>query len=191
MLVLGLRDNEPICEISSADFLPLRPRSAQSAVAGRRFSSSVSPEKHALTDPEALTSPEESEDDDEDNDEELLRCDRSQMEEGETQAGLVDHDTEVASMNSRRPPALLLRRRRRRRAVRRRGQQTDCDIRQSAALKKEVARFRRCCCCCRRSGWAAADGAAAAGSTQGICQSGNSSMSANLVDCYVLSVARG
>ena len=98
MLVLGLRDNEPICEISSADFLPLRPRSAQSAVAGRRFSSSVSPEKHALTDPEALASEpsEESEDDEEDNDEELHRRDRSQMEEGETPC-FVD-SVEVASV---------------------------------------------------------------------------------------------
>ena len=65
-------------------------------MAGRRFSSSVSPEKHALTDPEALTS-EDSEDDSEDNDEELVRCDRSQMEEGEA-PGFVDLVTEDASV---------------------------------------------------------------------------------------------
>ena len=53
-----------------------RPRSAQSAVAAhRRYSSStcalaVSPEKHALTDPEALTS---DPDDDDDDEQELVR----------------------------------------------------------------------------------------------------------------------
>ena len=59
-----------------------RPRSAQSAVdAHRRYSSScaaVSPEKHALTDPEALTS--DPDDDDDDDEQELVRGTQSQIE---------------------------------------------------------------------------------------------------------------
>ena len=58
-----------------------RPRSAQSAVdAHRRYSSScaaVSPEKHALTDPEALPS---DPDDDDDDERELVRGTQSQIE---------------------------------------------------------------------------------------------------------------
>ena len=65
------------------DYSNFRPRSAQSAVNGRRLSSSVvSPDKHAMTDPEALTSDPDDDDDDVDDDdeEELVRGTRSQIE---------------------------------------------------------------------------------------------------------------